>query len=335
MNFNWEIYKELNPDLTKAGLKTKQEFENHYKNYGINEKRKTIVNQMYHNFDPVNYKNKYNDLKKFTVVEASLHWLKNGRYENRSYTNTPISLVNDNDIRNYFKGKRVAIIAPSPSVRLIANGADIDKYDIIVRINKNWKHDIELNKYVGSRTDVLYNCINPCFDCGGVLDFDYIKTQVKYIAVSIPIINDNNHRDFIFHNNKMINYYNDFVTLNNNKVKHYIINKSVYNKYDKILNSRPNTGFMALLDILNYDIKELYVKGFTFFRDGYLKDYRNNIFGTVINNESESIKAVNMALNNTKIHNTERQIQLFKSIYKTKTNIMKIDDGMKTILQLD
>jgi hypothetical protein len=337
MSFNWEIYKELNPDLLKAGIKTKEQVENHYRVHGIGEKRKIHINQMYPGFNPTIYKNNYGDLSSLTLEQASLHWLKFGRYEKRSYKNIinrPNSLISENDIRNFFKGKRVAIIAPSPSVRFNANGDEIDKYDIVVRINKNWKHNADLNKYVGTRTDVLYNCINPDPDCGGVLDFNYIKTKVKYIAVSIPIINDNTHRDSIFHNNRMLHYYNDFFAGNNNRVKHYIVNKNLYNKYDKILNSRPNTGFMAILDILSYDIKELYVKGFTFFKDGYLKDYRNNIFGVETKTEQESAKAVNNILNVTRVHNVDRQIELFKNIYRLNKNIIKIDETMKKILNI-
>ena len=30
MNFNWMIYRELNQDLQKYGLKTKKEYEFHY-----------------------------------------------------------------------------------------------------------------------------------------------------------------------------------------------------------------------------------------------------------------------------------------------------------------
>jgi glycosyltransferase involved in cell wall biosynthesis len=38
--FNWEVYKRLNPELVRAGLKTKQQFQNHYLMYGKKEGRK-------------------------------------------------------------------------------------------------------------------------------------------------------------------------------------------------------------------------------------------------------------------------------------------------------
>lgn len=140
--------------------------------------------------------------------------------------------------------------------------------------------------------DVLYNCINEDPECGGVINYDNIKNKVKYIGVSIPIICDNNHRDKIFHNNQMERRYRVFVERNKNRVKHYIINKEMYNRYDNILKSRVNTGFMAILDILSYDIKELYIKGFTFFQDGYVSSYRGSVFVVNVNERTSSIEVI-------------------------------------------
>jgi hypothetical protein len=310
--FNWETYKNCNPDLVKAGLKTKEQFEKHFIVYGIKEGR--IVN-------PVNKIPK--QFKSITSVVSKAAKVNN------MYN----SLVLEKNIREYFKGKRVAIIAPSPSVRETENGDEIDKYDIVVRVNKNWKYSPELNKYVGKRTDIVYNCINQHPECGGTIDFEYVKNNLKYIAISIPIINDQKHRDKLFHNNTVINQYRQFVINNNNKVKYYIVNKDLYNMYDNILNSRPNTGFMAILDILSYDIKELYIKGFTFFRDGYLSNYRNTVFGEKTDEQSSASK-VNNIIRKYGNHDIDKQIDLFKKIYYNKKNIIKIDPAMKRILEI-
>ena len=300
--FNWEQYKNYNPDLVRAGLKTRENFEKHFINNGIREGRKTS--------------------------NVSIPNLKNYFVKNVN------SLVSEETIRNFFKGKRVAIIAPSPSVRQNPNGNEIDKYDIIVRINRNWKYSSDLNKYVGTRTDVVYNCIEPDPECGGTIDFDYVKSNLKYIAISIPIIHNQNHRDDIFHNNNMINKYRQFVNNNNNRVNYYIINKNLYNMYDNILKSRPNTGFMAILDILSYDIKELYIKGFTFFKDGYLSNYRNTVFGKKTCEESSGA-AVTAAIRHYRNHDIEKQIDLFKKIYNNKRSIITIDGAMKRILNIN
>ena len=60
---------------------------------------------------------------------------------------------------NYYellKDKKIAIIGPAPSVKSFENGDEIEsEYDLIIRINKQWKHSSELDKYIGKRTDPL------------------------------------------------------------------------------------------------------------------------------------------------------------------------------------
>jgi len=85
MNFLWDIYRELNPDLVKVGLKTKSDFEKHYKENGSREKRAFHLYQKYPDFNPLQYKLNNIDLKHLAVPELERHWLFYGRNENRSY----------------------------------------------------------------------------------------------------------------------------------------------------------------------------------------------------------------------------------------------------------
>ncbi len=87
MNFNWKIYKVLNMDLLKAGLKYPIEFINHYKNHGIKEGRMSNVYDLYPDFNTELYKNMYLDLLKLSKEELEEHWILKGRYEGRKYKN--------------------------------------------------------------------------------------------------------------------------------------------------------------------------------------------------------------------------------------------------------
>jgi GR25 family glycosyltransferase involved in LPS biosynthesis len=98
MYFNWEVYKELNPDLEKAGLKVQLDFVNHYLNSGKTEKRKYSVYQLYPDFNPVIYSQNYVDLRVFNVKQLEFHWIKCGRKEGRSYKpKNPIKPVTVNN----------------------------------------------------------------------------------------------------------------------------------------------------------------------------------------------------------------------------------------------
>ena len=85
MNFIWEIYREINHDLIKVGLKTKQDYETHFKTHGIPEKRKYSIYEVYPDFHPIQYRNNYPDLNKLSGFELEKHWMIFGRHQKLSY----------------------------------------------------------------------------------------------------------------------------------------------------------------------------------------------------------------------------------------------------------
>jgi hypothetical protein len=87
MNFNWEIYRELNHDLIRAGLRTKQQYDRHYMMYGRREGRKFNTFQVYPDFSHDGYRNHYEDLKGMNNEQLELHWLRYGIKEGRKYIN--------------------------------------------------------------------------------------------------------------------------------------------------------------------------------------------------------------------------------------------------------
>jgi len=239
----------------------------------------------------------------------------------------------------FFSNKKVAIIGPSPSVRNTENGEFIESnYDIIVRINKQWKHDIELNKYIGERTDVLYNCISMCPESGGIIDTNYVIAHgIKYIISSIKYCyNDKQQRDKIFHDENRLNQHIFFHLNNNGLVPFGIVDSSKYSKWDTDAGTRINTGLMAILDILHMDVKEVYVKGFTFFKDGYLNNYRSTINGNPVNEQNSNIE-VNKFMNKCGNHDQRKQWSLFKKILRDEHIRKKIvmDSALEQIMNLD
>ena len=87
--FDWEIYKHLNSDLEKAGLKTMYEYIKHYKHNGKKEGRKWNVYDVYPDFNYITYRNNYNDLSGLGKLKLEKHWLLHGNNENRTYKELP------------------------------------------------------------------------------------------------------------------------------------------------------------------------------------------------------------------------------------------------------
>ena len=98
MSFNWKIYKELNPDLEKAGLKTKQDFERHYIIHAKRDLRHYTLYQAYPDFDLLGYRKNNSDLQHMSNEQLEIHWIKNGRYESRIYRNNNTTINDPYDI---------------------------------------------------------------------------------------------------------------------------------------------------------------------------------------------------------------------------------------------
>lgn len=83
--FNWQIYKELNPDLTRVGFRLEQQVMSHWHTYGHRENRKYIITQLTPDFDWNNYKALNPDLIFDQQVDYELHWIRTGKNANRQY----------------------------------------------------------------------------------------------------------------------------------------------------------------------------------------------------------------------------------------------------------
>jgi glycosyltransferase involved in cell wall biosynthesis len=89
MNFDWVIYRELNPDLKAAGLVTQRDVENHYRVHCTRDKRLYNIYQAYPDFNPSAYHKLYPDLSKMSKLELERHWVLFGRNEKRTYKLDP------------------------------------------------------------------------------------------------------------------------------------------------------------------------------------------------------------------------------------------------------
>lgn len=243
--------------------------------------------------------------------------------------------------RRFIEGKKVAIIGPAPSVKDLEDGYQIEQeYDIIIRINQQWKHHSDLDMYIGKRTDILYYCMDPRPDCGGPLDFDYlVNNDLKYIISTIKYdFNNKQHRDNMFHGDSFLNWYYDFHKQNNHRIKFLPMDSEFYDNYDQLAQTRINTGLMAILHLMQFNLQKLYIKGFTFFLDGYLLDYRSIINNKKCLDEKDTKeKVIDYMVKKNSNHNQQLQWELFKKVYNSKKKEINIllDSKLKQIIELE
>ena len=134
-------------------------------------------------------------------------------------------------MNKYLSGKCVIIVAPAPTLDGLGLGHEIDSFDVIVRFHNSYLYPGDKKDY-GSRTDILY--------CNG----KFLKEKKTYL----------------------------YKALANNKIKYLkknsrIVLKNSENIQDFVspVQDRLNIGVIAIKDLLLYDIKELWLSGYTFY----------------------------------------------------------------------
>lgn len=211
-------------------------------------------------------------------------------------------------MEDYLKDKRVVIVGPADYVN---NNELINSFDVIVRINKGYNM-INTNKH-GNRTDILYHIANQHEENGGKIPLDNNIKHIKFVYPVLDLYDDSSFKN-IGTLRDYIKIYYDKKIYKQIKNKCSIIDEFTYLNFEKECESRPNSGLCAILDLLNYDIKELYITGFTLFQTNYDSSYRNVVEGS----EETSKKALER-MKQHNFHNQKKSAEIYKN------NILKND----------
>ena len=229
----------------------------------------------------------------------------------------------DSQYNEMLKGKRVIVVGPSPSLEGSGRGNEIDSYDIVVRINKGFPVEKGMESDIGSRTDIHYHCLCTTMECGGPVFYKEMKDSNVFVSCPYPkwVTAFNGDVKRFEHDNKKW------------QLPFHIIDTDYYIGMANMLGTRPNSGILTILDLLAYDVKELHITGFTFFRDGWRKSYKDlqQIFGEEQGQILEE-KWLNEEFDG--VHKQKPQEDLVREIYLNDDRVF-IDDTMKHILEVE
>ncbi|MHA7101788.1 glycosyltransferase family 29 protein [Roseivirga pacifica] len=216
-----------------------------------------------------------------------------------------------------FKGKRVAIIGAADSAFDTENGAYIDGFDYVVRVNKSlitWNKENE--KYLGTKCDVLIHNFHENMDRGGAgkIDWDVFRNfGLKFLVQ--PRFDKDGWRSMFNYFKKYLNYRDPIFILPN---KYYRNITRLFHDY------HPTKGFCALYCALNSECKEVFITGFTFFKTPYAKGYRDNIRDVESNRNhiaSQGLHDINMEFNN-----------FLKTLKTARVKTIRVDTQLHRIL---
>jgi len=217
------------------------------------------------------------------------------------------------ELANILEGKKIAFVGPSPHLTGTGSGELIDSYDIIIRpgqmtnIPKNKKKDI------GSRTDIICHSFNTLERDEALKHIDFFK-ELQYIICSMVSGGDLKQQE---------NLFPKLIAPVHNVEDRYLLKR--YEEVGTIL----NCGYAGLLTILNYDIKEIYVTGMSFYNMGkygdiYYDDYMEVVRSSGIMKKANK-KNITPKDARDDLHNQIPQIEHLKSIAKENPELIKLD----------
>ena len=153
------------------------------------------------------------------------------------------------------RGKRVALLGPANSVVGSKAGALIESYDLVARLNFQWPIQADLRADIGERMDILYHCCNGDLEIESLFRSGLAGT-VKFVCWQFNVDSW-----------KLAQYCEDAG----------VPSLDVESVYEELLDATgtfPNTGTVAISNLLQYEIDELYIHGISFYQDPYHPNYR-------------------------------------------------------------
>lgn len=208
------------------------------------------------------------------------------------------------------EGKKVLLLGPASYLYDGTFQEDLNDYDVVVKLNRMVETDI-CKDFKNDRCDVLYHCLDISPQNGNFkYDLHFIKNKgVYHIRAPFPPL-------WSWAKNML----DIFEKENNSMIDYSIVDEKFY-RYLKLQcnNTMPNTGTIAIFDILRFIPETLTIYGITMFKGGYDKSYRTK------NNTEEEIIYLNSVSKN---HNNEFQ-KLFIKKEICKYNNVKYDRFFK------
>jgi len=179
------------------------------------------------------------------------------------------------DYQEIIKNKTVALVGPAAYMVGSSLGEEIDKHDMVVRINRGIELISDYHHDIGERTDILYSCLLEAAENAGKQSPESLKEDYKISAIcTVP--------------------HSDMKGIATKTELHYMVNKKNVDKISELIpvriidhqfftgvsrkiNCRPNTGFIAIFDLLRFEPEQLSVYGFSFYLDGFIPKYKSGI----------------------------------------------------------
>jgi hypothetical protein len=187
--------------------------------------------------------------------------------------------------KQLIKDKKVALIGPAQYLVGSKHGKEIDNNDVVVRINRGIELIDKHEEDIGKRADVLYSCLIEKPANAGKVNGKTLKEKygVQFLCAPPESTFEGIAPETKFHHLVNMDTVNE--VLEHMPVR--IVEHKLHTILAKKVNCRPNTGFLAIYDLLNQSPKKLSIYGFSFYLDGFMPGCKEGIIQEQNKNEEQ------------------------------------------------
>jgi len=264
------------------------------------------------------------------------------------------------DLAKYLKDKEVIIVGPAPYLEGSGMGSLIDSYDVVVRIKSGYPIPNPLKKDLGSRIDLWYTNLKAEQNHLNSVTYEEMeKNNLKTIIFPYPIQyqrNDVFKTSMIRLIGLLKHNFGTGVSSIQKHFKHrnkkcpfnisYDTSSLYFQNLEKIIGSRPTTGILAIMDLLQYDIKKLQIVGFTFRHEVLMEQQKQGnklnmfegdpekllgLYSKYYKSNKDSIRSWQKTLAN-KTHDLKKELIFMKQLRNIDKRI-KIDTYLYKIIE--
>lgn len=269
------------------------------------------------------------DMKRFVEQKYALHYFGKDNLINLIEEKVAIFKkevkLNLSDI---VRGKSVAIVGPAKYMEGSNLGEEIDNHDIVVRINRGIESIETFGLDIGYKTDIYYTCLIERAQQTGVLDPNDLKFKYGIKHIVAPPNSDMKGiaNKTCFHGLVDLKKVKEIEKL----IPVTIVDHKFHTNLAKKVECKPNTGFMAIYDLIRMNPKKLSIYGFSFYLDGFITGQKSGVENEKNCTEQEF---ANMAYN-SKRHVQKNMWQYAKSTLKNNEKV-NLDKTLQKILELE
>lgn len=263
------------------------------------------------------------------------------------------------NLNDYLKGKSVILVGPAPYLEGQRIGSLIDSHDVVVRLKSGYPIPTPLQKDVGKRIDLWYTNMKPDQNYLNNATIDEMeKNNLKTIVFPYPIAYQRTDAfrlkvlrliNLLQYNfRKGIELIQKHYQRRNRKCPFDISfddTSYYFQNMEKVIGCRPTTGMLAIMDLLQYDIKKLQLVGFTFryevlqeqekqSTDLNLFEGNSNkllgLYSKYYKNQKSAVRSWKKTLAN-RTHDIKKELIFLKRLRQIE-NRLKVDNYLEQIL---